>query len=119
MSQVRRVVLFPRFSAFASADTFRTAPINVREFATAEITAWRSGGIGTITVCEVFLEESADLLTWTRVDVPTATPILLPVANTEVTAEYALELPWVRGAFRLVGAAVSAWAVGNFTLRDQ
>lgn len=119
MSQVQRIVLFARFSAFASQATFHTQPINVRAFARTDLTAWRSGGLGTITACAVFLEESADLLTWTTV--PSST-IALGTAGVEVGASCDLELPWVRCAFKLEGhtggPAVSGWAVGNFTLRD-
>ena len=38
MSIVEKVVLVPRFTAFVEPQTLRTSPIDVRDFARAELT---------------------------------------------------------------------------------
>lgn len=116
MSQVRKIVLLARFTTFAGAQVFRSAPINVHEFSRVELVGWRSPGVGTDVTLSMSLEESVDLTRWTSV----ANSGVQPPAGEEGTAECELELPWVRISANLGGtdAVVTCWFVGTFTLRD-
>lgn len=114
MSEVRKVVLVPRFTTFVGAQEFRGTPILVRDYAYAELTAWRSAGVGSPTF-SIGLEQSVDLVAWTSL------LSIAPTAGEEETGTAQFTQPWVR--FKAVlsggdGLAVTAWMVGQFVLRD-
>lgn len=118
MSIVEKVVLVPRFTAFVEPQTLRTSPIDVRDFARAELTGWRGEYFGTGTLFKFSLEESVDLLSWT----PIAASAIALAARTEDTVSCEFEKPWVRVVVTLAGSpgcAATSWLVGNFTRRDR
>ena len=119
MSSVQKVVLIPRYSSLTGPHTYRFAPVNVRDFAKADLTAWRGVLAGTDALFSVFLEESIDLVLWNEV----LDSSMAPSAGTEAVASCELELPWVRAVVDLsapiTDCAVTCWMVGNFTLRDR
>lgn len=119
MSSVQKVVLVPRFSTFAGHYKFRSAPVNVRDMAKADLTAWRSP-VGLGQDVGFHLEESIDLIVWTTV----ADSTLAPLANAEETTSCDLEMPWIRSVVDVQdpggdGCVVTCWLVGNFTMRDR
>ena len=103
--------------ARSGQQSFRSAPIDVRDFATAELTGWRSQYVGTGTAFSIRLEESVDLLTWRTV----ADSAVVPAADTEESTSCEFEMPWVRVWVSLGGTdvGVTAWYVGTFTRRDR
>jgi hypothetical protein len=113
-TDVQRIVLLHRFTSFAGAATFYSAPINVRAFAEAEITVYRSDGMGTITTYEIGVDQSPDLEYWYE-----DASEIAPAAGAEATAQKTFELEWIRLRIVLAGTdpAVTSWAVGNFVPR--
>ncbi|HLE97907.1 MAG TPA: hypothetical protein VI997_11095, partial [Candidatus Thermoplasmatota archaeon] len=63
--QVETITLVPRFSGFLGAGTYETAGINVTEFASANVHAWRGPLIGTTPTVQFTFEESIDQENWT------------------------------------------------------
>jgi hypothetical protein len=113
-TQVRKLVLLPRFTTYAAASTriFHTAPINVREFASAIITVWRGPAIGSSTPgLGVFVRQSSDLQIWNNLGSASA--------EGETTIEVSFDFEWMRLEIGLTGepVACTCWAIGDFATR--
>lgn len=114
LSDIKKITLVPRFSSFVGARTFNTQPIAVREFGSANITAWRGAMQGTGSPSfAVAVEQSQDLENWTALDA------LSPSAGAETTSEVEFTMDWMRLSITVAGnsPAVSCWVVGDFVVR--
>jgi hypothetical protein len=112
---VLRIVLFPRYTALYG-DEIYTAPINVKEFAKAVVTAWVGTGIGSTPASGgVAVEQSADLEHWHQVGSD------LSPDNAEESATFEFDLEWVRFKAMVSGTnpGVTLWAVGAFIPREK
>ncbi len=111
-TEIRTIVLAPRYTTYTSARTFLTAPIAVRDFAYVTVTAWRGAGVGTSPTFSVVVQTSDDLEIWT--DVGSAFD-----PDTETNVRYDLAAEWLRVKIILGGTdpAFSCWAIGNFATR--
>jgi hypothetical protein len=111
---VENVILLPRFSAFAGATTFYTAPMNVRDYSQAILQYVHSGAIGAIgPTVNVFVEESPDLEIWNEIGSSLNTGLM-------ETRDFAYE--WIRMKLVVSGSdqklvAFTCWCVGGFVLR--
>jgi hypothetical protein len=93
-----------------------SAPLNVRAFAQANITAWRSKGIGTVGASlSVTLQRSVDLENW--FDIGSA---MTPAASSEQVSDFTFEYEWIRVKVTVTGAVagVTGWVVGDFVERS-
>ena len=111
--QVRKIVLLPRFTSFAGADTFPTGPINVKQYASAIVTMWFGTPVGTTPAISVDFEESPDLTLWSTLASLTPTP------GTELRQSISFGMEWMRVVVQLGGAdpGYTGWCVGNFVTR--
>lgn len=115
---VRRIVILPRYTAFYGATTFRTVPMNARDFAEVVLTAWRGNDLGSSSVSAAFqLEQSpdADAGTWSAVGTA-----LAPTVGNESTDTFSIEQEWVRLAVTVSGGdlGLTTWVVGDFVPRE-
>src|SRR5688572_5950350 len=68
MEVVEKIILLPRYTSFAGAGTFRTAPMNVRDFGQVIATYTKVAYIGTSgPVVNVYFEQSPDLEIWAEI----------------------------------------------------
>lgn len=111
--QVQRIVLLPRFTSFAGARTFRTAPLNVRLFASAVVSLWIGNGIGSSPSYQMQLQESPDLKIWTTISTFNPSP------ETELAQDVTFSREWARLVVTLAGVdpAFTCWSVGDFVTR--
>ncbi len=111
-TEIRRIVLLPRFTTFAGARTFYTEPLNVREFAYANVAVWRGTGIGTSPTFLMQMQESPDVKIWTSNGVSYS-------GGGETNQSHSFGLDWIRLAVTLAGTdpAFSCWSAGDFALR--
>jgi hypothetical protein len=110
--EVEKVILVPRFTSFYGATTFLTVPVNVHDYASAGLVAWRSAGIGTSPVLSIQVQQSPDLDIWTTLATITPTP-------DETTSSVEFTQEWLRLAVALTGVnpGFTCWVVGNFVPR--
>jgi len=116
---ILRMVLLPRYTALYGTTPFYSAPLNVKGFSKALISAWRGTGLGsTPATVEFQFEQSADLGLWHAVG-GTFTPASAN-AETTVTKDFVFE--WVRLKATVSGSdgsrGVTVWAVGAFVPRE-
>lgn len=112
---VDKILLLPRFTAFCGVGPYYTAPMNVRAYRQAFITAWAGKGVGsTSSTAGITVQESTDLLDWNDLDGISLT------ADAEAQGDPSFSLEWMRLKIDITGAwpAVTLWAVGNFVLRE-
>jgi hypothetical protein len=108
---VDKVLLLPRYTSFAGATSFYTAPMNVREYARAIFTYTACGGLGsTPPTVVVKIEQSADLEIWTEV---------APDINVGGPVELAFKFEWMRIKLTVSGSdpCITCWCVGDFVYR--
>jgi hypothetical protein len=113
----QRIVLIPRFTALAGTTEFVTPPLPVRVFEAADITVWRSRGLGaTPPEMTVAVQQSTDMQTWNDIGFG----FTFDEAEAEETQEFAFRLEWMRLRVQLTGdfPGLTAWAVGNFEFRE-
>lgn len=108
---VDKMILIPRFTAFAGVGTFLTAPMNVREYSRVLASFVVAATIGSSAPgVAVVVQESADLEIWTDIGGD------LNGAGT-ATRDFGFE--WIR--LKLVvtgtGPAFTCWCVGDFVRR--
>jgi hypothetical protein len=113
------LVLFPRYTALYGALPFYSAPVNVKGFARALISAWRGTGLGGTPATVAFeLQQSADLGLWHAIG-STFTPTN-PGEDVAVAKDLLFE--WVRLKATVSGTApyegATVWAVGAFVPRE-
>jgi hypothetical protein len=111
-TEIHKIVVVPRFTTFAGERTFLTLPVPIRQFASAEVGAWRGAGIGSSPVLSMQFQISDDLDVWKDL-----TGAFDP--NGETHMGLSLEAAWLRLAVTLTGtdAAFTCWVVGDFATR--
>ena len=113
--EVQKIVLLPRFTTFSGARTFNTAPINVRAFASADISLWVGNGVGTSPGFSLVIQDSPDLKIWSTLSTINPTP------GTEAFQMVIFQREWIRLAVTLSGTdpGFTGWCVGDFVTRAQ
>ncbi len=111
--QVQKIVLLPRYTSFSGAQTFTTAPINVRAYASAIISLWVGSSIGSSAGLAMQVQESPDLKIWNSISAFGGVP------DTEVSSSVTFSMEWVRLSITLAGTSpgFTGWAVGDFVTR--
>lgn len=111
--EVQKIVLLPRFTTFLGARTFNTAPINVRAFASADISLWVGNAVGTTPTFSLVIQDSPDLKIWTTLTTINPTP------GTEAFQLVPFQREWIRLAATLTGSdpGFTGWCVGDFATR--
>lgn len=111
-TEIRRIVLLPRFTTYSGSRTFYTEPLNVRAFAYANVAVWRGTGIGSSPGFLLQMQESPDLAIWTSNGASYST-------SGETTQSHSFGFDWIRLAITLSGSdpAFTCWAAGDFALR--
>ena len=110
---VQKIVLLPRYTSFSGAQVLRTAPINVRAFASAIISLWVGNAVGTTPGLVMQVQQSPDLKIWTGISGFSGVP------ETEITNSVAFEMEWIRLVITLTGTdpGFTGWCVGDFVTR--
>lgn len=106
------VVLLPRFTTLAGADTFRTIGMDVTEYSSGLINMWRSPLVGASPTFAFLFEESSDQAVWTACAfTPSETD---PGADDETQYTVTLKKRWLRLSITLGGTSpvATCWAVG-------
>jgi len=113
---VQKQIIVPRFTSFAGAGTFATAPLNVRAFSEAYF-MFLHVGVLTGTADDVYVQESHDLETWT--DIGAALPSF-SYTNDEAELR-SLRLEWMRLRIVLSGTdpAMTCWCVADLIRRES
>jgi hypothetical protein len=113
-TEIRKLVLLPRFTTYAGARTFLTVPVNVREFSYVKLAGWRGPGIGDTPTFEIQVQTSNDLENWVDVGSP-----FDPGDGDGNLLSVDLFAEWIRLAVTLggTGPAFTCWSVGNFATR--
>ena len=108
---VDKILLLPRYTSFAGAGTFLTAPMNVRAYGQAIVTFYETAALGTSwPAVAVYIDDSPDLEIWNEPDAGLG-------INTPTTVEFRME--WIRMRV-VVGSGdpgVTCWCVGDFVRR--
>lgn len=92
-----------------------SAPMDVRAYVRAILTAWQGTGLGsTPATLEFTVQESVDLENW--VDIGSVSPD----AGTEETLEVNFSYAWMRVKTVVTGSdpGVMGWLLGEFVRRD-
>lgn len=113
-TQIRTIVLIPRYSTYVGARTYFTVPLNVREFAYAHVNCWRGDGLGSSSpTIALQLQASTDLQIWD--DIGSAFGSSAGESQQVVT----FTKDWLRFAVTLTGVdpAFPCWSVGEFATR--
>jgi hypothetical protein len=112
--EVDKVILLPRYTTLVGATDFITAPINVRPYATANISVWRGEILGTNDSFTLIVQESPDLTEWKTLESFSTS------AGDEDTEAVAFTMDWIRVKVTLTGSdpSVSCWCVGEFARRE-
>jgi hypothetical protein len=112
--EVDKVILLPRYTTLVGATDFITAPINVRPYATANISVWRGAMLGTTPTFSLVIQESPDLTEWSTLESYSTG------AGSEDTKSVTFTMDWIRVKVTIGGAqpGVSCWAVGEFARRE-
>jgi hypothetical protein len=108
---VEKVILIPRFTSYAGANTFLQAPMNIREYESAVFLYQLVATIGTIgPSITVKVQESPDLSIWYD-----AGPAL--VSGDPETRTFRFE--WIRLHIEMSGTdpGFTCWCVGDFVRR--
>lgn len=88
------VALLRRYTTLAGTTVFKTSPLHVVAYESAELVAWR-GAIPVGATFEVSLEESVDRAAWNPFAIAT------PGEDEEVDMPVTLEKPWMRAVVTL------------------
>ncbi len=118
-ADVDKIVLLPRFTSLSGAMEYATAPVNVRQYSSANMSVWKGMTIGGGTpTFSVQVEKSPDLVIWTSEGTP-----FTPADEQEVAQAFAaLETEWLRLKITITGGApdpgYTCWAVGDFDKRS-
>lgn len=108
---VDKILLIPRYTAFAGAGTFLTAPMNVREYSRVLATFEEAGALGASgpTVL-VYIEESPDLEIWNEIG---------DSINDHETDTREFQFEWMRLKLVVSGSdpGFTCWCVGDFVRR--
>ena len=115
MARTANLVLMPRYSTFSGQDVYTTLPVQVTDYDSVEIYAWRGPNVTSATFTFA-LEESLDRETWNHLAGGD------PGASTEATYTADLTLPWLRGKITLGGGGsvfpiITCYAVGLLVKR--
>jgi len=113
------LVMLPRYTTFAGANTFVTVGMDVTDFEKAILNCWRGALIGSGgPTFAISFEESTDQDTWTTCTNGTASD---PGAATEAQYSPTLAKRWFRVKVVLTGTnpAVTCWAVGFLEQRES
>jgi hypothetical protein len=117
---VDKVLLVPRFTCFAGAGPWHTAPMSTREYSLADLTVWVGPGVGTpSSSAKVVVQVSTDLEEWFGLPVWLAN---YPTGPAELTWSYELSLEWLRLEVTGSGGSkpvVTLWSVGDFVRRER
>ena len=109
------LVLLPRYTTYAGACTagkeFVTIAMDVTQYQTAIVNAWRGKLLGTSPTIAMVLEESSDQVTWFTC---TGGASFDPGEETEVQKNAELNKRWFRIKVTLGGTSpvATCWAVG-------
>ena len=109
--QLTPLVLLPRFTTYVGASVFRTIAMDVTEYSSAIVNAWRGKLTGSGPTFAMLLEESSDQITWTTCTGGTSFD---PGEELEVQKTATLTKRWFRIQVTLGGTspAGTCWAVG-------
>lgn len=109
------LVLFPRYTGLSGATKFKTAALDVNDYANAAVNIWR-GKLLTGTFFGFTFEESTDQINWT---VCGGTTAIDPGENTEAQVVAHLQKRWFRLVIDLTGTnpGGTCWAVGALERR--
>lgn len=108
---VDKVLLIPRFTAFAGVTTFMTPPMNVRDYSRANVTFQIAGALGAIgPAVVVTMQQSADLEIWSDIG---------GNLNNGDTNERDFQFEWIRLKLVVSGSdpCFTCWCVGDFVRR--
>ena len=109
------LVLFPRYTALAGATEFKTAPLDVNDYANAIVNIWRGKMMGATGTLRSTCEESTDQVSWTVCGGTTAD--LVHAEDTEVQVVAHLQKRWFRLVLEVTANSVACWAVGSLERR--
>lgn len=117
---VKKIILVSRYTTLVGDTSFTTAPVNIREFASAWIFAWRGAAIGSLDTFEIRVQQSTDLRIWSDLG-----SSLTPAADSEDSEEYDFTMDWLRLTIVITESApdgqpaVTCWVMGNFVPREE
>ena len=111
------LVLIPRYTTFAGAETFTTIGMEVTDYEKALVNMWRGPLAGGGSFVATF-EESTDGTTWSTCTGATPGD---PGEDTEVQYTPSLNKRWFRVKIVLTGTdpAVTVWALGFLQMRES
>lgn len=111
------LVLIPRYTTYAGAQTFTTIGMEVTDYEQAIVNTWRGplAGGGTI---QFKFEESTDGSSWSTCTNGSAAD---PGASTEAQYTPTLAKRWFRISVELTGSdpVATCWAMGHLVLRES
>ena len=112
------LVLMPRYSSFNGVGTFTTIGMDVTDYESAEVNAWRGALLGTAPTFAMSFEESTDQVTWATCTGGAGGD---PGANTEAQYTPTLGKRWFRVKLVLGGTlpGVTCWAIGFLVQRES
>ena len=112
------LVMLPRYSSYAGADTFTTIGMEVSDYSSAIVNAWRGPLVGTSPTFGITFQESTDQNSWSTCAGTTADSD--PTADTEVQYTATLNKRWFRIKVTLGGTDPigTCWAIGFLELRE-
>jgi len=110
------LVLLPRWTTFAGANTFVTVGLEVTDFDKAVVNVYVQPGAGTTPTFTVSFEESTDQDNWSACSGGTATAVT-PSIETQFTPT--ITRRWFRIKVTLGGTnpVMSCWAIGFLQMR--
>ena len=113
------LVLLPRYTTYAGADTFTSIGMDVTPYSKAIVNVWRGNLIGTSGTVGVTLQESTDQTNWTTCT--GTSPDFDPGADTEDQYEATLNKRWFRIKVTTTGTnvAVTCRAIGFLEMRES
>ena len=113
------LVLLPRYTTYASADTFTSIGMDVTQYSKAIVNVWRGNIIGTSGTDGFTLQESTDQTNWTTCSGTSAD--FDPGADAEDQYEATLTKRWFRIKVTTTGTnvALSCWAIGFLEMRES
>ncbi len=109
------LVLFPRYTGLSGAASFKTAALDVNDYASATVSIWR-GKLLTGSFFGATCLESTDQINWTLCGGTTG---IDPGENTEALIVAHLQKRWFCLSIALAGTnpGVTCWAVGALERR--
>jgi hypothetical protein len=112
------LVLLPRYTTYAGDSEFTTIAMDVTDYTTAYVNAWRGVLLGTTPTFAIVFQESTDQQTWTTCTNGTGGD---PGEETEAQYTPTLKKRWFRAKVTLTGTApvATCWAIGFLELRQS